>query len=339
MPRSGVLENVTQYRRSASEMRTQIGLPQVVDLNNRNSATANKTADETRRRWRLAVTKQVEQLDRVDHPVRRRLRRRHAAHRRPVHPGDRRFGNDLSTLPELPGRDPRPRRHPARRLVVPAALRRPRHPDARRRARRAGRDEPGGAAGQRHATCPRARRSSSTPTTSPAATSTKAGYADNPLEDGSLDDYSVHAVDLTALTVEAVKEFGLSRKDAARAKNMFSLGLLSWLYGRPIESTERVPRASGSPASLRSATPTSRRSRPAGTSARRPRRSRSPTRSSPPRCGPGTYRNISGNLALSYGLVAASRALRAAALPRRLPDHPGLATSCTSSASTSGSAS
>src|SRR3546814_19601850 len=39
------------------------------------------------------------------------------------------------------------------------------------------------------------------------------------------------------MTVEAVKEFGLSRKDAARAKNMFALGLLSWMYGRPVEST------------------------------------------------------------------------------------------------------
>ena len=47
----------------------------------------------------------------------------------------------------------------------------------------------------------------------------------------------MHAVDLTGMTVEAVKEFGLSRKDASRAKNMFALGLLSWMYGRPTEST------------------------------------------------------------------------------------------------------
>ena len=65
----------------------------------------------------------------------------------------------------------------------------------------------------------------------------KAGYDGNPLEDDSLAEYAVHAVDLTGTTVEAVKEFGLSRKDAARAKNMFALGLLSWLYGRPTEST------------------------------------------------------------------------------------------------------
>ena len=66
---------------------------------------------------------------------------------------------------------------------------------------------------------------------------TKAGYSASPLDDGSLEEYALHPVDLTGMTVEAVKEFGLSRKDAARAKNMFALGLLSWMYGRPIEST------------------------------------------------------------------------------------------------------
>ena len=71
----------------------------------------------------------------------------------------------------------------------------------------------------------------------------KAGYADNPLEDGALDEYEVHAVDLTGMTVEAVEEFGLSRKDAGRAKNMFALGLLSWMYGRPTELDGRVPGA------------------------------------------------------------------------------------------------
>ncbi len=70
---------------------------------------------------------------------------------------------------------------------------------------------------------------------------TKAGYTENPLEDDSLNgplaEFAVHRVDLTGMTVEAVKEFGLSRKDASRAKNMFALGLLSWMYGRPTEST------------------------------------------------------------------------------------------------------
>ena len=72
---------------------------------------------------------------------------------------------------------------------------------------------------------------------------TKAGYAGNPLEDDSLADFALNVVDLTGMTVEAVKEFGLSRKDAARAKNMFALGLLSWMYGRPTETTIVVPGA------------------------------------------------------------------------------------------------
>ncbi len=71
----------------------------------------------------------------------------------------------------------------------------------------------------------------------------KAGYDANPLDflgdaNDQLGDFAVHPVDLTGMTVEAVKEFGLSRKDAARAKNMFALGLLSWMYGRPTEGTE-----------------------------------------------------------------------------------------------------
>src|SRR4026209_1148781 len=66
---------------------------------------------------------------------------------------------------------------------------------------------------------------------------TKAGSLESPLENDTLADYALTALDLTGMTVAAVKEFGLSRKDAARAKNMFALGLLSWLYGRPTEST------------------------------------------------------------------------------------------------------
>ncbi|MFF0888164.1 2-oxoacid:acceptor oxidoreductase family protein, partial [Streptomyces sp. NPDC003456] len=71
----------------------------------------------------------------------------------------------------------------------------------------------------------------------------KVGYAASPLEDGSLDGYSVHPVPLTTLTVEALREFDLSRKEAERSKNMFALGLLSWMYHRPTEGTEKFLRA------------------------------------------------------------------------------------------------
>jgi 2-oxoglutarate ferredoxin oxidoreductase subunit alpha len=69
----------------------------------------------------------------------------------------------------------------------------------------------------------------------------RAGYDNNPLDGDALADYNVHAVDLTSTTVEAVKEFGLSRKDAGRAKNMFALGLLSWMYGPSHGADHRVP--------------------------------------------------------------------------------------------------
>ena len=60
----------------------------------------------------------------------------------------------------------------------------------------------------------------------------KAGYDENPLENGSLDDYRLVKIDMTRLTVEAVKEFGLSNKEALRSKNMWALGLVYWMYGR-----------------------------------------------------------------------------------------------------------
>src|SRR5205809_1085481 len=66
----------------------------------------------------------------------------------------------------------------------------------------------------------------------------KAGYAGSPLEDGSLDEYQVHAVPLTSLTVGALKEIeGVTPREAERSKNMFALGLMSWLYGRSIKPT------------------------------------------------------------------------------------------------------
>lgn len=65
----------------------------------------------------------------------------------------------------------------------------------------------------------------------------KIGWDSNPLEDGTLTNYSVHSLDLTGLATGAVADFDLSRKDASRTKNMFALGLLSWLYSRPTEGT------------------------------------------------------------------------------------------------------
>lgn len=65
----------------------------------------------------------------------------------------------------------------------------------------------------------------------------KYGEENNPLEDGSLNEYSVIEVDITKLTKESLSDSGLSYKDIERAKNMFVLGLLYWMYNRPLHST------------------------------------------------------------------------------------------------------
>nr|WP_253943871.1 2-oxoacid:acceptor oxidoreductase subunit alpha [Nocardioides marmotae] len=138
---------------------------------------------------------------------------------------------------------------------------------------------------------------------------TKAGYDSNPLDalgdaNDPLGDFAVHPVDLTGMTVAAVKEFGLSRKDAARAKNMFALGLLSWMYGRPTESTTAFlnKRFAKVPA-IRDANITAFK---AGWNFGETTEAFAVSYEiKPAPVSPGTYRNISGNLALAYGLVAA----------------------------------
>jgi 2-oxoglutarate ferredoxin oxidoreductase subunit alpha len=148
----------------------------------------------------------------------------------------------------------------------------------------------------------------------------KVGYAVSPLEDGSLDGYQIHPVPLTTLTVEALKEFALSRKEAERSKNMFALGLLSWMYHRPTEGTERFLRtkfakkpdiAAANIAAFRAGWNFGETTEDFAVSYEvAPAATAFPT---------GTYRNISGNLALSYGLVAASRQ---AELPLYLGSYP-----------------
>ncbi|HEY0889219.1 MAG TPA: 2-oxoacid:acceptor oxidoreductase subunit alpha [Nocardioides sp.] len=136
----------------------------------------------------------------------------------------------------------------------------------------------------------------------------KAGYETNPLEDdspaGPLADFQLHAVDLTGMTVEAVKEFGLSRKDAARAKNMFALGLLSWMYGRPTESTVAfLERRFAKVPDIRDANITAFKT---GWNFGETTESFAVSYEiKPAPVSSGTYRNITGNLALAYGLVAA----------------------------------
>ncbi|MCS0602908.1 2-oxoacid:acceptor oxidoreductase subunit alpha [Streptomyces sp. LP11] len=148
----------------------------------------------------------------------------------------------------------------------------------------------------------------------------KVGYDADPLQDGSLAGYSLHPVPLTTLTVEALKEFGLSRKEAERSKNMFALGLLSWMYHRPTEGTERFLRskfakkpaiAEANVAAFRAGWNFGETTEDFAVSYEvAPAAAAFPV---------GTYRNISGNLALAYGLIAASRQ---AGLPLFLGSYP-----------------
>jgi 2-oxoglutarate/2-oxoacid ferredoxin oxidoreductase subunit alpha len=135
---------------------------------------------------------------------------------------------------------------------------------------------------------------------------TRVGYETNPLEDGSLSEYRVHAIPLTSMTVKALDEFEITRKEAERAKNMFALGLLSWLYDRPSDGTLKFLEAkfAAKPAIMKANIAAFQ----AGWNYGETTESfsvRYEVKPAPLR--PGTYRNITGNTALAYGLIASSQ--------------------------------
>ncbi|KPM51065.1 2-oxoglutarate ferredoxin oxidoreductase subunit alpha [Frankia sp. CcI49] len=134
----------------------------------------------------------------------------------------------------------------------------------------------------------------------------KAGYDSDPLTDGSLSNYIVHAVDLTGLAVGATEGLGLKRKDAARTKNMFALGLVSWMFNQPVESTvaylekrfaKKPPEIlAGNLASLRAGVDYGDTTEAFAVS----------YEVKPAPLPPGTYRHMRGNRAIAFGLVAAA---------------------------------
>ncbi|SDY05822.1 2-oxoglutarate ferredoxin oxidoreductase subunit alpha [Micromonospora pattaloongensis] len=132
----------------------------------------------------------------------------------------------------------------------------------------------------------------------------KVGYTVSPLDDGTLDGYALHPVALTSMTVGALAEHDISKKDAERAKNMFALGLLSWMYSRPYESTIRfLERKFAARPELVAANIAAFR---AGWNFGETTENFSVRYEvKPAKMRPGTYRNITGNQALSLGLVAA----------------------------------
>jgi 2-oxoglutarate ferredoxin oxidoreductase subunit alpha len=135
----------------------------------------------------------------------------------------------------------------------------------------------------------------------------KAGYDTSPLEDGSLESYHVHEVALTSMTIEALKGIeGVTPREAERSKNFFALGLMSWLYHRPTEGTlafieqkfaRRPEIAEANARAFKAGYNYGETSEDFAVS----------YEVAPARLTPGTYRQITGNTALSYGLIAASK--------------------------------
>ena len=134
----------------------------------------------------------------------------------------------------------------------------------------------------------------------------KAGYAANPVEDGSLSAYRIVQVPMTSITLESTKELGVKPRDAERSKNFFALGLLSWMYTRPIDPVvEWIDERFGSKPTVRDANLAAfKAGYHFGETAEL---FDHPWEVLPAQLPAGRYRNVTGNVALAYGLIAASQ--------------------------------
>ena len=146
----------------------------------------------------------------------------------------------------------------------------------------------------------------------------KAGYESNPLEDGTLSRYTAYQVPMTSLTKEVCKELGVKPRDAARSKNFFALGVVSWMFGRPVEPTlqwiqvkfgrqEKV--AAANTAAFNAGHAFGETTEMFHSTYRVP----------PAKLPQGTYTSINGNTALSWGLLAAAQSAK---LPLFLASYP-----------------
>lgn len=146
----------------------------------------------------------------------------------------------------------------------------------------------------------------------------KAGYASNPLEDDTLRGYKHYEVPMTSLTKEAVADLGVKPRDAERSKNFFALGLVSWMYTRPVEPTVSWIEAKFAKNPM---------VRDANLAAFKAGHAFGETAElfenayqvKPAKLDPGTYTSITGNTALAWGLIAASQQ---AELPLFLGSYP-----------------
>ncbi|HTT76801.1 MAG TPA: 2-oxoacid:acceptor oxidoreductase subunit alpha [Candidatus Binataceae bacterium] len=133
----------------------------------------------------------------------------------------------------------------------------------------------------------------------------KAGYTSNPLNDHSLDKYQLYPVDVTKLTTRALHDTGLNNRAVFRCRNLFVLGMLSWLYQRPISSTERwlEGRFKKTPELLNANLIALKAGYNYGDTTEM---FKSSYEVAPARIVPGVYRNITGNAATALGFVAAA---------------------------------
>ena len=133
-----------------------------------------------------------------------------------------------------------------------------------------------------------------------------AGYASNPLKDGSLEKYRVFEVDITKLTALALQDLNLSSKIVDRSKNFFALGMMYWMYNRPIDSTVNwLTKKFGSKPEIAEANV---RVLKAGWNYGETTEIFAVRyQVGPAKLPPGKYRNITGNQATAWGLMAAAK--------------------------------
>jgi len=134
----------------------------------------------------------------------------------------------------------------------------------------------------------------------------KAGYASDPREDGTLNDYQVVAADIGHLNLEAVKEYGLSKSEGGRCKNFYALGMLLWMFDRKLGSVEAwiARRMAGNP-TMRDANITALHAGHAFGETAELSASLSQIKLPRANVTPGEYRSITGAEALALGIAAA----------------------------------
>ncbi len=146
----------------------------------------------------------------------------------------------------------------------------------------------------------------------------KAGYASDPLSDGTLGSFTLYEVPMTSITQEVCKEAGVKPRDAERSKNFFALGLVSWLYTRPIEPTlEWITERFGSRPQVAEAN--TRAFRAGFDFGETAELFESNYEVRPAAFEPGEYVQVTGNSALAWGLITAARL---AGLPLFLGSYP-----------------